>query len=166
MIRMGLDASDLKDMASAIKREADSKQLRRDLMRNLRQAVKPAENEAKSSIMAMGSAGLRTGPSLRSAIARQVKSETRLSGKYAGIRVKVRKRNMPRGFVNAPKRTNSAKGWRHPTFGRDADGATRWVHQLGKPRWFDDPMQAHAPEYRAAVHQAMEETANRLARKG
>jgi hypothetical protein len=165
VISTRVDASDLEDMARALKYEQDGQQMRRDMLRNLKAAIRPAEAEAKAGIMSMGSAGLTAGRSLRSAIAAQVKSEARLTGRTAGVRVKVRKRNMPRGFVNAPKRTNSPRGWRHPTLGRDASGAPLWVHQVGRPGWFDTPMHAHSLEYREAIHQALESTSRRLTRR-
>lgn len=165
MIPVRVDASDLEDLARALKYEQDGREMRRDLLRNLKAAIKPAEAEAKAGIMAMGSAGLTGGRSLRAAIASQIKSEARLSGRTAGVRVKARKRGMPRGFANAPKRTNSAKGWRHPTFRRDASGSALWVHQVGRPGWFDTPMHAHSLQYREAVHQALESTARRLTRR-
>jgi hypothetical protein len=165
MIRARVDASDLEDMARALRYEQDGREMRRDLLRNLRVAIKPAEAEAKTGILSMGSAGLHTGRSLRAAIAAQVKSEARLTGRSVGIRVKARKRGMPRGFANAPKRTNSARGWRHPTLGRGATGAATWVHQTGKPGWFDTPMHSHSLQYREAVHQALESTARRLTRR-
>lgn len=165
MIRARVDASDLEDMARALRYEQDGQQMRRDLMRNLKAAVEPAQAQAKAGIMSMGSAGLTSGKSLRAAIASQIKTESRLTGRTVGVRVKAKKRGMPRGFTNAPKRTNSAKGWRHPTFARDETGASRWVHQTGRPGWFDDPLHSRSLQYREAIHQALESTARRLTRR-
>jgi hypothetical protein len=161
MISVLVDSYDLKKLVAVLRTEENGKLLRRDLAKNIRRALAPAVREAKAGIMAMASAGIPAeGEPLRAAIARQVKAEARLSGRSAGARVKAKKRGMPRGFVNAPKRTNRAKGWRHPVHGRDV-----WVHQIGRPDWFDGPMQRNKGEYRRAVIHAMGETARRISRR-
>lgn len=166
MIRTEVSSTDLADLASAIRFEDDGKVLRRELLQGLRAAVKPAVAGAKASIMSMPSTGLRQpGGGLRAAIAKQVKTETKLSAKSARVKVKVLRRNMPRGFKNAPKAVSLPGGWRHPTLSRHRDGSRRWVEQVGKPGWFDNPMQQHRAEYRAAIKAAMDRTAARIARK-
>lgn len=163
VVRMEVSSPDLRDLAVALKYEQDGAVMRRDLLRGLRAAVLPAVQGAKSSIMSMPSGGLRqAGGSMRSAIARQVKTEVKLSARSAKIRVKARRRGMPRGFVNAPKAYNSARGWRHPVIGTNGQ---RWVSQRGKPGWFDDPLRSRRDQYRAAVLAAMQQTADRIARK-
>lgn len=165
----GVGADDLEDVATALRFEEDGTRLRRALSKELRQAVDPAVAEAKGRIMAMDTAGLPHGQSLRGAIARQVKAQTRLTGKSAGVRVRVSRKGMPRGFDNAPKRTNRDAGWRHPVPVRYPDGgATQesdtWVHQVGAPGWFDNPMQEHADDYLAAVQQVIADTADRISK--
>lgn len=161
MIDVSVTSDDLVDLAQAIKYEDNGKALRRDLVRNLRTAVRPAVTQAKASIMSMPSSGLHPrGESLRSAIARQVTTQVSLTSRSAKVKVKVGRRGMPRGFRNAPKTTQLAKGWRHPIYGRD-----RWVPQIGRPGWFDVPMRSHRAEYRAAVEAAVRECADRIARK-
>jgi hypothetical protein len=163
MIRTEVTSPDLVDLAVAIKYEEHGAVMRRELLRNLRAAVKPAVAEAKASIMSMPSGGLRQpGGSLRRAIARQVATEVSLTQRKAKVKVKVRKRNMPRGFENAPKAVSMAGGWRHPVIGTGGD---RWVTQIGKPGWFDEPLRSRRATYRAAVEQAMQATANRIARR-
>jgi hypothetical protein len=157
-VELHVEERGIRRLAIALHAEADGKKLRRDFIRELRQAVDPAKDKAKSAIMSMHSSGLTRGQPLRAAIASQVKSEVRVSGKLTGIRVKAGSRGMPRRFAQAPRRTNSG-GWRHPVFGRD----TRvWVHQIGKPGWFDDTLAAGRDDYRIAVHRAMEATARRI----
>lgn len=152
----GLDA-----LVRAIRAEEDGKQLRKDLAKNMREALKPGAAEAKSSIMAMSSAGLRTAPALRSSIARKIRPEVKLGGRWSGARVKAFKTKNVRGFPNAPKRTNRAGGWRHPVFGnRDV-----WVQQQGKVDWFDRAFQGRESAYKAAVEQAMEDMARRIANR-
>lgn len=152
-------ADDLRDVGTALKYEEDGMRLRRQLAKELRDAVAPAVAEAKGRVLAIGSAGLpHDGGSLRSAVASRVQTQARLTGKSAGVRVRARKSGMPRGFANAPKRLNRDGGWRHPVYGnRDV-----WVRQLGAPDWFDDPLQARKAEYRAAVERAVRGMADRI----
>jgi hypothetical protein len=153
----GLDA-----LVRAIRAEEDGKALRKDLAKNMREALKPGAAEAKSSIMAMPSSGIMpTAPALRTAIAKKIRPEVKLGGRWSGARVKAFKTKNIRGFPNAPKRTNRADGWRHPVFGnRDV-----WVTQQGKPDWFDDAFKGRESTYKAAVEQAMEDMARRIANR-
>ncbi|MET8172850.1 hypothetical protein [Streptomyces clavifer] len=150
----GLDA-----LVRAIRQEADGKQLRKDLAKNMRDALRPGAAAAKSSVMALGSAGLSTGPSLRNAVAKKIRPEVKLGGRWSGARVKAFKTPNIRGFTNAPKRINRRQGgWRTLTYGHEP-----WRTQTGKPGWFDDSFVNDADAYRAAVHEAMEDMARRLA---
>lgn len=175
MLYTRVSSSDLTRLAAAVVSEENGQDLLRDLRRNLREAVKPAEAAAKSSIMAMPSTGLRSkGGSLRAAIRKEIKAETRLSTRSAGVTVRVRRRAV-RGFKNPAKRLNSSKPWRHPILPfRRVGGRTvplprsewTWVQQRSpKPGWFDDAMRGHRAEYEAAVRKAMNNTADRIARK-
>lgn len=158
-VELHVEERGIRRLAIALQAEADGKKMRSDFIRELRKAVDPAKDQAKSAIMSMHSTGLTRGAPLRAAIASQVKTEIRISGDTAGIRVKAGRRGMPRGFGQAPRRTNAPEGWRHPVFGRD----TRiWVRQIGKPGWFDDTLSAGRNEYRLAIHRAMEATARRI----
>lgn len=164
MIGLRVDASDLRALGRALRVEENGKLLRRDLTKEIRRALAPAVKEAKAGIRAMsstgGGLGKANGPGLRQSIARQIRVEARLSGRTPGARVKAKKIPNVRGFANAAKRTNRARGWRHPVFGRDV-----WAEQIGRPGWFDDPMKANAREYRAAVVRAMASTARRITRR-
>lgn len=159
-VELTVDQKSLHALTRALRREEDGKALRRDLSREIRNALKPAVEEAKAGILAMPSAGLFSAePGLRSSIASQITAQARLTGRMAGASVKAKKRRMPRGFSNAPQRTNRAAGWRHPVYGHDV-----WVHQIGRPGWFDIPMKRGAPRYREAVRRAMADSAERVAR--
>lgn len=149
----GLDA-----LVRAVRAEADGKQLRKELAKNMRDALKPAAVQAKSGIMAMSSAGPGTAPALRSAIAKKIRPEVKLGGNWSGARIKAFKTRNIRGFANAPKRTNRARGWRHLTYGREP-----WQQQHGKTLWFDRAMEGDTNRYTQAVHEAMESMARRIA---
>ncbi|MFE2556675.1 hypothetical protein ACFXGT_11655 [Streptomyces sp. NPDC059352] len=157
---LGVDAHDaIQALTRAIRAEADGKELRKDLARNMRDALRPAAAEAKSKIMAMSSAGPGTAPGLRSSIARKIRPEVKLGGRWSGARVKAFKTKNIRHFPNAPKRTNRASGWRHLVYGR----ADSWVTQHGKTDWFDHAMEGVGPNAKEAVERAMEDMARRLA---
>lgn len=151
----GLDA-----LVRAIRAEADGKALRKDLAKNMREALKPGAALAKSGIMAMSSAGPGTsGPGLRAGIAKKIRPEVKLGGRWSGARVKAFKTPGLRGFANAPKRTNRRDGgWRTLTYGHEP-----WRTQYGKRHWFDEAFEGQENRYHAAVFEAMEEMARRIA---
>jgi hypothetical protein len=162
VITLETDTSALKRVAMALRQESDGKALARDLGKNIRKALAPAVAEARAGIRSMPSAGLPVeGGGLRQAIARRIRAQAKLSGRYPGARVRVTKRGMPREFQLAARRTNRRKGWRHPVYGN----TDVWTRQLGKPGWFDDPMRRGRPRYRAAVLAALNESARRITRK-
>ncbi|MFF6825053.1 hypothetical protein [Streptomyces longwoodensis] len=146
-------------LTRAIRAEEDGKQLRRELARDMREALKPGAAAAKSSVMAIASAGLPTAPALRSSVARKIRPEVKLGGRWSGARVKAFKTKNVRGFPNAPKRLNRAGGWRHPVYGN----REVWVHQHGKSGWFDEAFEGREGVYRQAVEAAMENMARRIA---
>ena len=149
-------------LTRAIRAEEDGKELRKELAKNMREALKPGAAEAKSSIMAMPSQGLMpTAPALRSAVARKIRPEVKLGGRWSGARVKAFKTKNVRNFPNAPKRLNRAGGWRHPVFGN----REVWVQQRGKVDWFDRAFQGRESVYKAAVEQAMNNMARRIAER-
>jgi hypothetical protein len=150
----GLDA-----LVRSLRQEEDGKQLRKDLAKNMREALKPGAEQAKSSIMGMVSVHGAAQPALRSSIARKIRPEVKLGGRWSGARVKAFKTKNIRGFPNAPKRTNSARGWRHPVYG----SRENWVHQRGKLEWFDKAFRGREGMYKQAVHDAMEDMARRIA---
>ncbi|NUL03601.1 hypothetical protein HRW07_10205 [Streptomyces lunaelactis] len=149
----GLDA-----LVRAIRQEADGKALRKDLAKNMREALKPGAAAAKSSIMSMSSTGTGTGPGLRSMIAKKIRPEVKLGGRWSGARVKAFKTPGLRGFANAAKRTNRRDGgWRTLTYGREP-----WRTQYGKRHWFDEAFEGQTNRYRDAVLEAMAEMARRI----
>ncbi len=158
--KLTIDQKALVSLGRALKSEADGKALRRDLIRNLRKPLAPAVAEIKAGVMAIPAHGLPAkGEPLRPAVARKIATQVKLSGRAPGVRVKARKTEAVRGFRNAPKRLNSPKGWRHPVWG---NRGAPWVTQIGRPHYFDEPLEHRRPEFRHAVVQAMEDTARRL----
>ena len=150
----GLDA-----LVRAIRAEEDGKALRKDLAKNMREALKPGAQQAKNSIMAMVSLRGGAAPALRTSIAKKIRPVVKLGGHWSGARVKAFKTKNIRGFPNAPKRTNRASGWRHPVFGNREN----WVQQRGKLEWFDRAFKGREALYKQAVAEAMEDMARRIA---
>jgi hypothetical protein len=158
-VEFTVEQEGLQSLARALKAEADGKALRRDLSKQLRAALDPIKEEARSNLMGIASAGLNQGVPLRTAVAQNLKAEARLSGRSTGARLRVRRKGMPRAFHNAPKALNTPKGWRHRVFGGDV-----WVQQLAIPaEWFDRATRAGHDQARDATLQAMEDMAARIA---
>lgn len=148
----------LRALGRALREEEDGKTLRKELIKNIRSALKPAADEAKSAIRSMPAGGARhAGMSLRGEVAKKVTIQVRLAGRSVGASVKARKTPAVRGFANAPKRLNRGR-WRHPFFG----DRERWYEQVGRLDWFDGPMRAGRSRYRKAVIDAMEATARKI----
>ena len=162
-VELEVRADDFRLLARAMRQEADGKRLRRDMVRNLRVAVTPAVNEVRAAVRALPSqSGPRDGAALRQTVAQKVRPEVRLTGRSPGVAIKAKKRGMPRGFANAPKRLNSTRGWRHPVFKTGA-----WVHQVvTRPGWFDQTLKRRRTRYRVAVTGAVEQMARRIASRG
>ncbi|MER5882719.1 hypothetical protein ABT160_02705 [Streptomyces sp. NPDC001941] len=149
----------LDSLVRAIRAEADGKELRKELAKNMREALKPGAADAKSSIMAMASSGLGARPGLRTSIARKIRPEVKLGGRWTGARVKAFKTKNIRRFPNAPKRVNRRSGgWRTLTYGHEP-----WRTQEGKRGWFDEAFENATTTYRQAVLDAMEDMARRIA---
>lgn len=147
----GLDA-----LVRALRAEEDGRELRKELAKGMRDALKPAAAEAKSNIMAM-SALSTASPALRTGIARKIRPEVKLGGRWTGARVKAKKTPGLRGFANAAKRLQAAGGWRTQSWGRGV-----WRTQHGRVDWFDRAMEGVAPAARQAVNEAMENMARRI----
>lgn len=170
-IQLSVEQGDLAKLSLALKSAANGAELRKDLITELRAVITPAAAEAKANIRGITASprakhtkkniGGGEATSIGDAIARGVTTQVRLTsgaGKAVGVSVKAKKAGMPRNFVNAPKRFNQAK-FRHRVYGHDV-----WVDQVGRPQWFDGPMQSHKAEYRAACIAAMERMAQRIGR--
>jgi hypothetical protein len=145
----------LDSLLGALRREEDGKDLRRDLAKEMRQALLPAVSAAKGNVLAIP-ATMSSSPALRSGIARRIKAEVKLGGRWTGARLKVRKTPGIRGFALAAKRLQAAAGWTTQTFGR----GQRTQH--GSVDWFDRAVEPDAARYKQAINDAMEAMARRI----
>lgn len=151
---------ELHALIRAIAAEADGKELKKDLRRSIRVALKPAADSAKASIRSMGTTSRHYGTPLRAAIAKKVSIQVQMTRKTSGASVRARTTPMVRDFRHAAKYTNRKK-WRRRSFGGE-----EWTDQIGKPGWFDDAMKERRDEYRRAVIDAMEAMAKRISERG
>jgi hypothetical protein len=158
--RVEVNEKDLRLLVAALRNEADGKELGRDLVRELTKAAEPALRAAQAELMSMGSTSEAL-PGLRSTVVRHTKIRVRLGGRRPGVAIVSDKNGMPRGFYNAPKRLNEARGWRHMVFGN----AERWVWQRGKPGWFDDTISKFKPAAQRAAQKALDDVARRIDRR-
>ncbi|RMI92047.1 hypothetical protein BIU87_20820 [Streptomyces sp. ZS0098] len=158
-ISLELDPENLRRIARALRAEEDGKELRKELTKNMREALKPGAARAKSSIMSMASTTPHDGPALKTSIARKIRPEVRITGKFPGAKIKAFKTKNLRNFPNAPKRTNRSSGWRHPVYGN----REVWVQQTGKVRWFDRAFDGEQAHYKRQVQLAVADMVNRIA---
>jgi hypothetical protein len=148
-IEMSVSVEGIQALGRALSAEADGKALRKELAANLRAALNPAAEMAKSGVMSMRSEGRGQGPGLRQAIAKKV---ARGEARRPVDRRPGQGEEDPehRGFPNAPKRTQKIGGFRT----KDWNG--NWRVQVGKFDWFDRAMAGRNEVYKQAVHEAME----------
>lgn len=144
-VELSVEQQTIAQAAKILRGFEDGKELRKGLLKAMRDTMEPVTQEIQSNLMAMGGSFGDT-PSLRSEVARQLKVESRASGRNTGVRIRVKRTQGVREFANAPKRINSRTGWRRRVFGTDV-----WVHQTGAPGFFDDPIRDRREEAKQAV---------------
>jgi hypothetical protein len=160
-----VDAGDLKAVAKALRKHEDGKQIRLQLSRELRDVVRPLVPRVKAAWLSAPSRGhggsTRRGPDLRSLLARATRSEVRLTGKLAGVRVRTDGRKMPDGMRALPGYAEGIRRrpWRHPVFGNPE----LWVQQDPFPRFYQ-AVQPNEAQAREAVEQAVGRVLTQIAR--
>jgi hypothetical protein len=157
-----IDAGDLKAVAKALRKHADGKELRRGLSRGLREVAKPLVPKVRAawlSAPSMQGPG-RGQPDLRVMLAKATRTEVRLTGRQAGVRVRTDGRKMPAGFKSLPRYVEGTKRpWRHPVFG---DRET-WVVQRPFPRFYQ-AVQPNEAAAREQVEQVVADILRKIAR--
>lgn len=152
---------------------ARGKGLRANLRKQIVEAGRPAVEDVKQAVLAIpitshgGGTAQRRGYNVgRASTARAKKSAgrrgsglrqtiasaTRMQITAKGIRIVVNSSRLPENQRTLPRKLDSAKGWRHPTFGKSP-----WVNQKGKP-YFGVTIKKHAPSVRRGVLKAMDDT--------
>lgn len=158
-IELTVDQQAVKAVGDAMKAEDDGKALRRDLLREIREAGKPLVPDLQAAVRAVPDVSPASAvPPLREAVASQITVGARLSGRSTGLKVTVGTKKDPRGFRFAGRRLNRPRGWSHPVFGN----REVWAHQSGQ-QWFEPTILRRRDEVRAAVLSAVEAMAARIA---
>src|SRR5688500_14996850 len=136
-------------------RRAGRKDLKKEAMKRLRASVQPIVPEIRSAVKATpgGTGDQRSAKSraarprdLRDAIARGVQVKASLTGKYAGVRLRVDPRHFPDGEKNLAKYLGGTlPRWRSPLWGHDP-----WKTQRARPYFFVT-IEPHLPQVRADI---------------
>lgn len=155
-VDLTIDQRELQAAAKACKSMADGKELRKELMRNLKRATAPLVVDLKASISTASTGS--SSPSITSAIAQSIKPAVRLSGENTGVSVRAGTINV-RGFKQAARRFNRGS-WRHPVY-----GGPGFAEQVGRPNWFDGITKARKDDAKRAVLAAMEQMSKTLANR-
>jgi hypothetical protein len=125
-IRQG---DDLRRLSRDLRREADGKALRRGFVKEVRKEVQPIQAAVKAAYRSAPSkGGPRPHGSLRSKLAKATTTEVRLTGRRAGVTLRVAGKKMPSGEGRLPKLYEGEAPWRHPAFDTDT-----WVQQQPNP---------------------------------
>lgn len=158
-LQVSIDQTNFAEVFRAIRAEADGKELRKELAKNLRDAARPVVTDLKAAAQAIPSQGLphAQGMPLRQAVSRSIGTDLRTTGKSAGIRLRAKPTPNVRGFRYAARLLNKSS-FRHRVFGRDV-----WVTQVGRPRWFDNVTASRREPFRDAVLSAVEDMRDRIA---
>jgi hypothetical protein len=157
-LNVKVDDQAMRELGRAIRKETDGKQLRKDLVAELRAAVAPGVSAVQGKLRAIPQrSATQAKPALGSYLAARVKPSIRLSGRTPGVNVRIGQTPNLRGFKMAARRLNR-KSWRHRVYGRNV-----WVTQKSPiPGFFDDTLAAGRAQYRAAVVAALKKTSDRL----
>lgn len=160
------------DLAAFAKdaRRAGRKDLNKKVGQGMRALVKPIIPEVRAKVRSLPSGGNserskkareRRPRSLRDATARGVQSKVSLSGKFAGVRLRVDPRHFPPGEKNLPKLLEGAVDrWRHETYGHEP-----WVDQQAHPYFFPT-IRPHIPRVQAGIRRALDDAVAELMRGG
>jgi hypothetical protein len=165
----------LAQLAARLK-TAGEKGMTRELRREFRKAGQPALRAVREAARSIPVRGVRGGggrqraewrrsrskrgggpTGLRDSVAKATVMETNLGGAGARIRFRTKASAMPPGQQKLPRYLDRPDGWRHPVFGN----REHWVQQIGQP-WFGTTLKQHAPKFRRACVQAIDDYAKRL----
>jgi hypothetical protein len=142
-------ADELRHVAAAMKK-AGQTGLRLDLLKAIRDGVKPVVAEQKSTVR-----GLTGAPrAWKSDAAKLVRTSVRASGRAVGVRI-----NVAGGVPGRYARHLNLGRWRHPVFGDPP-----WITQTVTPGWFDKPAQAAKTDLEQGLDKVLRQFIERLDR--
>lgn len=157
-----VEAEAMRQLGQAFRRVADGKVLRKELTKNIRDAVAPGVEAVKSVLLAIPHNSIASpSPRLSTYLAARVKVDVKYSGQSTGVRVRIGQTPQLRNFRLAAKYLNKSS-WRHPVFGNKNVWVTQQSHT---PGYFDDTLAENRDKYRDAVVDAIGAMARRLMEK-
>ena len=122
VLEVRVERDDLGKLVKAINAHGSPKEVKKELRKGLREAVKPLVPKARGSVLGQASKGRGTG--LRKDMARAVEVKIDLGGRNPGVRLRLNGRKLngrPAGLVGMYE---GVVPWRHPVFGTGT-----WVSQ-------------------------------------
>lgn len=166
---VSVTSRDLARLSQDLKR-AGRKDLCKASMQGLRKTVQPIVPEIRRAVKAtpgttsdQRSAKARAARprDLRDAVARGVQVKASLTGKFAGVRLRVDTRHLPDGEKNLAKYLEGTlPRWRSPSWGHDP-----WKTQRPHPYFFVT-IRPHLPRVRAEIAKVLDDVSDELARGG
>lgn len=166
---LSVSSRDLERLAKDL-RKAGRKDLQKEALRSMRKKVQPIAPEIRRAVRATpgGTNDRRSAKAraarprrLRDATARGVQVKASLSGKYAGVRLRVDTRHFPDGEKHLPKYLEGTlPRWRSPNWGRD-----QWKQQRPRP-YFYVTIRPHIPEVTAEIAKIIDDVSDELTRGG
>lgn len=168
-MEVSVTSRDLTQLGQDLRR-AGQKDLTKEALRYLRKEVQPLVPQIRQQIRSIpsGTDHLRSAKAraarprtLRDATARGVQVKASLSGKYAGVRLRVDTRHFPDGEKNLPKYLEGTiPRWRSPSWGHDP-----WKTQRAHPYFFAT-IRPHVPQVQAGVMKIVNDISERVMRSG
>lgn len=170
-------AQRLKDLSAQLK-QAGRGDLQMELRAAIRTAAGPALADTRAAILGLRIKGTRGGgrrareefatqrvrtegarerARRRTGLRRTVAAATGLRVRARGVTIECNSSRMPADQRNLPRALDSPRGWRHPVYGN----REVWAHQMGGP-WFYKTLLGHAPAFRKAISDAMDDIAARI----
>jgi hypothetical protein len=151
-------------------RKAGRKDLNKEALRRLRKEVQPLVPQIRRAVRSTpgGSGDERSVKAraarprrLRDATARGVQVKASLTGKYAGVRLRVDTRHFPDGEKHIAKYLEGVlPRWRSKNWGRD-----EWKQQRAHP-FFYPTIRPHLPQVKAEIAKIIKEVSDELAKGG
>lgn len=166
-MQVSVSSRDLAQLGRDLQRAA-RKDLKKDTLKRMRAAVKPIVPEIRAAVKATPSGGDK-GRSvkaraarprrLRDATARGVEAKVSLTGKFAGVRLRVDTRHFPDGEKKLPKYLEGTiPRWRSPSWGHDP-----WKVQKPHPYFFKT-IRPHIPRVQEEVAKVLKDISDEIAR--
>ncbi len=155
------DNGDLRRLSKALRQYGDGKRLRSRSVKAIRAEVTPIAREVRAAYRAGPSKGGPKTPgraqygSLRNLLAKAVRVEVRLSGRQAGVRIRVDGRKMPPGMGSLPAAYEGSERWVHPAWGGQR------VVQAPHPTFYR-VVRRHSPDVRRRIDQVAGDVAREI----